>query len=177
MYLSLFTDFYVNEYNLSLVLFNIFVYLILVFLVFSIFFLFDLRFFKTLNEFKGFGGLSFVVYTLILSLMSFAGIPPLLGFVGKFLLFTYIFSHGNFVIFIIILFLNFFAIYFYFQNIRFLVSKSSEIYFNFTSFTATLDLPLIAFIVSLNIFNTLSIFFVADFLIFFSYWCSFLNIF
>ena len=58
-----------------------------------------------------------------------AGIPPLMGFVGKFLLFNFLFLSQKYIYIIVFSSLNFFSIYFYIQNLRFLVSKTQSMYF------------------------------------------------
>jgi NADH:ubiquinone oxidoreductase subunit 2 (subunit N) len=60
--------------------------------MFSIFFLFDLRYLKTLSDFKFIGGIKSLSVYIVILLMSFAGIPPLLGFASKFLIFLIFFK-------------------------------------------------------------------------------------
>ena len=83
-----------------------------------------MKYLKTLNELKFFGNLPLITTFLILMLLSFAGVPPLLGFLSKFLVFIYIVSKSNYLFLFIFIFSNMFVIYFYIQNLRFLVSKN-----------------------------------------------------
>jgi len=87
-------DFY-KEYVFALLLLNIFIYLSILINMFFIFFIFDIKYVKTLSELKFIGNLqSFSIYVVII-LLSFAGVPPLLGFTGKFLIFITLFSKSN----------------------------------------------------------------------------------
>ncbi len=108
------------------------------------------------------------------SLLSLAGMPPLLGFVGKFLLLIFLAYKNQFLLFIIFSIINLFMIYFYIQNLRFLVSKSSSNILNVRGYFAAIDLRLVNLVVVLNFFNIFGIFFFEDFLILINYWSSFL---
>ena len=155
-----------SDYGLSLVLINILVYICLLFSMFSLIFVFDLRFFRTLNELKSFGNLQFFLITCVLTLLSMAGVPPLSGFVSKFLMFIFIFLKKN--IFFVFFFsiINFFTIYFYIQNLRFLISKSNNFFFFFKKNYVYINFSLVYFLVIFNFFNFFGIFFIEDFLIF-----------
>jgi NADH:ubiquinone oxidoreductase subunit 2 (subunit N) len=76
-------------------LLNIYIYIFLLFNIFGLFFLFDLRYLRTLNELKNCGNITFISITLALILISLAGVPPLLGFIGKFLLFIFLIKSSN----------------------------------------------------------------------------------
>ena len=98
--------------------------------------------------------------------MSLAGLPPLAGFLGKLLLFVY-FLFKSYYLIGIILVLNMFMMFFYLQNLRFLVKKHNYInntsktylpYFNFNS---------IIYLIILNFLNIFSIFIFEDFILFF----------
>lgn len=168
--------FYYYEYGFSLILLNISIYLLLLFILFGILFLFDIRFFKTLNEFKGFGSFIFLSITVLVVLLSMAGIPPMFGFVGKFLMFIYFLSRQNYFIAIFFTFFNFFVIYFYIQNIKFMVAKTMSNYFILKNNFIFLNYNFIFFIVLFNFLNFFGIFFCEDLLFFFSYISLFLNL-
>jgi len=165
---------YLYEYGFSLILLNVTIYIILLLTIFGVLFLFDVRFFKTLNEFKGLGSLIFLSITTVIALLSMAGIPPMMGFVGKFLMFIYFLFKQNYFIAIFFTFFNFFIIYFYIQNIKFMVTKSSTNYFLIKNNFIFLNFNFIYIIILLNFINFFGIFFCEDFLIFFSYFSSFL---
>lgn len=157
-----------NEYFLSTISFNIFIYVLLVYNLFSLFFIFDVKYIKSLVELKDMNYVDGVTSCVILTFLSLAGIPPLLGFVSKFLLFIYFLVKVNLSIVIIIILFNFFVMFFYLQNIRFLVSKNPKIYFNIKNNFVFLDKSLILFIICLNLFSIFGILAVDDYLIFFN---------
>ena len=170
-------NYFYTEYVLSLFFFNIVIYISMLTLFFCLFFLFDLKFFKTLNELKGLANYTFITSSIIVLLLSIAGIPPLFGFVGKFLIFIFIFAKKQFFLIFFLIFFNFFAMYFYIQNLWFLVKKNngrtpfiiknSRVYLNFN---------LIYIIVSLNFLNLFGLFFTEDFLIYINHMFIFLFI-
>lgn len=168
--------FYYYEYGFSLILFNISIYILLLLTLFGILFLFDIRFFKTINEFKGFGSFIFLSITVVIVLMSMAGIPPMLGFVGKFLMFIYFLFKQNYFIATFFTFFNFFVIYFYIQNIKFMVTKTTSNFFLLKNNFIYLNYNFIYVLVLCNFLNFFGIFFCEDFLIFFSYISLFFNL-
>jgi len=115
-----------TEYAFGLFLYNILIYLVLVTTVVLLLFLFDLRLFKTLNELKNVGHLNFVTLVFVITLLSMAGLPPLAGFVGKFLLIMFVFLKKQYLLAVFLIIFNFFALYFYLQNIRFLIKKNKN---------------------------------------------------
>jgi NADH:ubiquinone oxidoreductase subunit 2 (subunit N) len=96
-----------------------------------------------------------------------SGIPPLAGFVGKFLLFNFLFFTQKYLVIILFSLLNFFSIYFYLQNLRFLISKTQPNYFLINGYYVYFNKGLINLIVFLNLFNFLNIFYFEDVLYFF----------
>ncbi len=164
------------EYGFSLLLINIIIYLLLLLILFGVFFLFDLNKIRTLNEFKNFSLYNFIYITLFFTLLSLAGMPPLLGFIGKFLLIIFLLFKNQYFLFFLFSFINLFMIYFYIQNLRFMVKKTKSNQVNFVNFKAHLEINNIFFLVFFSFLNIFSIFFFSDFLIIINYWSSFLNI-
>lgn len=154
-------------YGISIIYFNILVYVLILYLFFSVIFLYDVKKIKTLNNLKVFNKISFVSITVVLAFLSMSGIPPLAGFVGKFLLFNFLFFTQKYLFILVFSFLNFFSIYFYIQNLRFLISKTQPNYFLIGGYYVFFNKSLINTIVLLNIFNFLSIFYFEDILYFF----------
>jgi NADH:ubiquinone oxidoreductase subunit 2 (subunit N) len=156
-----------KEYIFSLLLLNVTVYLILLFNLFFIFFLFDVKYIKTLSELKFIGNVPSISIYVVIILMSFAGVPPLLGFSGKFLIFIAIFSKSNWLFLFFFGVVNIFLIYFYIQNFRFLSAK--RIYDKaLNSYNLTHNNTFVNILVYLNFFNLFSIFFIEELIIFFN---------
>lgn len=164
-----------NEYNLSILLFNIFSYIFILINVFLLFFLFDLKYIKTLNDLKFFGNLPLITTFIVILLLSFAGIPPLLGFVSKFLIFIFIITKNNYLFLFLFIFSNMFIIYFYIQNLRFVVSKSVNSKFFIKNKFVYLNKNLLLIFNIFNYLNIFSIFYFEEFLIYLNLICSFYN--
>jgi NADH-quinone oxidoreductase subunit N len=130
-------------------------------------FLYDIKKIKTLNNLKVFNKINFISVTVVLVFLSMSGIPPLAGFVGKFLLFNFLFFTQKYLVIILFSLLNFFSIYFYLQNLRFLISKTQPNYFLINGYYVYFNKGLINLIVFLNLFNFLNIFYFEDVLYFF----------
>jgi len=157
------------EYSIGLFLFNIFIYLLLLTIIILLLFLFDLRIFKSLNELKGVGNLPFITFTFMVTLLSMAGLPPLAGFIGKFMLIIFIFFKKQFLLVIFLLNFNFFSLYFYLQNARFLIKKhTTKTPFIFFKNYSYINMPFMSWIVLSTVFNFLNVFFIEDILIVFN---------
>ena len=89
-------------------------------LMFSTLFQFNLTNFKTLYSFANLPALHHSAKILTITLFSMAGVPPLLGFFAKVLIFTLLSDSSYFILFFLFFPLVFFGLYFYVQNIRFL---------------------------------------------------------
>ncbi len=153
---------------MGLLFLNVSIYVILLICVFGIIFLFDMRFFKTLNDLKNFWSFFFISIIIVLNLLSMAGIPPMLGFVGKFLMFLFFILKQNFFLAFLFSLTNFFIMYFYIQNIRFLISRSSSIFFLVKNSCVFFDFSIVYFLILVNFVNFFGIFFFNDFVLFFT---------
>jgi len=152
----------VNEFGLGLVFFNAGVYVYLLYTFFCILLLFNVAEFKTLNSLKNFGKLNVATITIIMVLLSVAGIPPLAGFVGKFLLLNFLFFKQFFYFAFIFSFVNFFTLYFYLQCLRFLIAKDQSNVFVLINMRAFLNTVTVTVVVLLNLFNFFGILFFVD---------------
>ena len=171
-FLKSFSFEYFNEYSFSLIMFNILSYIFILVNLFLIFFIFDMKYLKTLNELKFFGNLPLITTFLVLLLLSFAGFPPLLGFISKFLVFIYLISKSNFLFIFLFLFSNMFIIYFYIQNLRFLVSKNISNKFFLKNYSVYINNNIIYLFNFFNFFNICAIFYFEEFLIFLNFLTS-----
>ena len=158
------------EHCYSLVILNTVIYSSLLVYFFSVFFLFDFKVFKSLNEYKFFKTTGFFNTTIVIILMSLAGVPPLLGFFTKFFLFATLLSLNQILFFTLFLVLNLFIIFFYVQNIRFLVSKTPKNIFLFINFKVYLNFQLIKLLVFFN-FLTVSAFLYFEYILITIYQC------
>nr|QBI37881.1 NADH dehydrogenase subunit 2 [Tetrahymena rostrata]QGS65258.1 NADH dehydrogenase subunit 2 [Tetrahymena rostrata] len=165
-----------TSYGLSLLILNIINYLIVFLLIISIILLCDFSKFKSLNQFKEFNSYTFILYTLIFSILSMAGIPPLLGFTGKFLAILYASFKSQFLIIFFMTILNIFGMYFYIQNLRFTVKKNKSSILNYKNYYVNINYSIILNIVILNFLNIFGILFLNDVLIILNYITSFLFI-
>lgn len=171
-----FSNFFLYEFGISVLMLNVIVYVFLLFSIFIFFFLFDLTKFKSLSDFKKFGFLPYVSFSLVLILLSLAGMPPLMGFVSKFFIFLLLLLKNQFLFFFFFSILSLFGIYFYFQNIRFVITKELKNVYLVRNFYFFLDFKIVLLTVLLNFLNIFGIFFVEDFLIFLNFWVSFINV-
>lgn len=137
--------------------------------------MFDMKYIQTLSDLKKFNRIPYIHTYVVLIFLSLAGIPPLMGFLSKFLIFIYIFYKNNFLFFFIFIFVNMFIIYFYIQNLKFLVSKNIEIFF-FNKFGSFFFFKINNFLNLLNFFNILLFIYLEEFLIFINYSTSFILI-
>ncbi len=81
--------------------------------------------FKTLFSLSNFGSSNILTKLLSLSILSLAGVPPLLGFFSKIFVFVLISASSLFILFPTFFVLLFIGLYFYIQNLRFLNSTNS----------------------------------------------------
>src|SRR5690348_18084425 len=116
--------------------------------------MFDLKYIQSLSDLKKFNRVPYIHTYLTLIFLSLAGIPPLMGFLSKFLIFIYIFYKNNIFFFFIFIFGNMFIIYFYIQNLKFLVSKNIEVFF-IGKFNNSMFFRINNFLNFLNFFNIL----------------------
>lgn len=173
---SVWTNNDLNSYGLSILLLNVLNYLIVFMLIISIILLTDLSKFKSLNQFKEFNSYNFILYSLIFSLLSMAGIPPLLGFTGKFLAILFSVFKSQYILIIFMTILNIFGMYFYIQNLRFVVKKNKSSILNYKNYYVNINYAISLNIVLLNFFNFFGILFLSDFIIILNYITSFLFI-
>ena len=129
---------------------------------------YDIRFIKNLSDFKKFGVTFPFNLIFLITILSFAGIPPLFGFSIKLILFLLL-VNGSALIFIAILSLfNFFTLYFYIQNVRYVINDSkSNFYLYINNFVYISDTIVYTLLMSL-LLNLSGVLYLSDILIFFS---------
>lgn len=122
---------FTTAYGISILLVNLYIYIILLYTFFNVLFLFRVEKIISINILKSISKFNFVLNTFFLIILSMAGVPPLLGFLSKFLVFNFLFYKSSLLLIIIFSFMNFFSIYFYIQNIKFLIKKNFKNFFFF----------------------------------------------
>lgn len=132
--------------------FGLIAYLIILLNLFMIFFFFNISKLQVLLDLKILNSYNFFSISVILIFLSLAGMPPLLGFISKFLLLLVLFAQSHFFFIVIFFILNLFMIYFYIQNLRFLLRKS-----NLNLFMIVLNYPKLSYF-SFNLINFIHFF-------------------
>jgi NADH-quinone oxidoreductase subunit N len=162
-----------NNVIIGLILLNVILYLIILTNIFIIFFLHDTRALKTINEFKGIFSNNFYVILIVVAILSMAGMPPLLGFFGKFFIVIFFLKKGQFFLFGCFIILNVFVIYFYILNIRFLITKSNKSFFFLKNYTVYINFNFVCLSILFSILNIFGIFFLNDLVLYVNSLCSF----
>lgn len=167
-------SFIIDSYGLSILFFGIFSYVICLLLLFNVFFFFNLNRIRVLTDLKKIISSKFLIFSLVISLLIIAGIPPFLGFVSKLLLFLYLLTKNSNLILIFFTIINLFALYFYLQNVKYVISRAplNNTFFLLKKKNNTTDKFFI--LVFILIFSIFSIFFINDLLIVFVLWCCFI---
>lgn len=155
----------INLFGFSIFLLNILNYLVVFLLIITILLLTDTSRFKSLNQIKEFNGFGFIIYSIIFGLLSMAGIPPLLGFSGKFLAIMYSIRKYQYFLIIFILVISIFSMYFYIQNLRFSIKKDRQSIFNYRGYYININYVLILNTVLLSFINFFGVFFINDIII------------
>ena len=101
-----------------------FIYNITLVTVFWLLLLVIVKQFITLQSFNNLSFNSFSVFTMTVLLFSMAGVPPLLGFFSKLLVFVSSVNNDFFLLYTLLFLILFVGLYFYVQNIRFLHSTN-----------------------------------------------------
>lgn len=81
---------------------------------------------KTLYSLKDFKLNFFMLSTFIIILFSIAGVPPFIGFFSKLLILINLINSNFFFFYFFFFSLLFFGLYFYIQNMKYLMSNNNE---------------------------------------------------
>jgi len=155
-------DTYFYSCGINIIYINVYIYIFILYIFFCLLFLYNLEHIKTINNLKVLAKHSLVGSTIVLIILSLSGMPPLLGFIGKFLLFLFLFFSQKYIYIIVFSILNFFSIYFYIQNLRFLISKSQLDFFLICGFFIFFNKKITNNISLFNLINFFGIFYFED---------------
>ena len=167
--MSFFSEYITLNSSVSLIIFNIIVYLLLTLGLFSSILIIADKSYSTLNKFKLIQNYYFLFIFILLFLLSLAGVPPLLGFLGKFLLYIQLLAHKSYFLFFIFLLFNVFVLYFYIQNVRFMISKNTNKITTSFFLTNYLYDSIFLLLIVIMFFNIFGIFYFENFLIYINY--------
>lgn len=154
-------------YGIAIIYMNIYIYVYILYFFFSVIFLYDIKKIKTLTSLKVLNKYNFISISTVLIFLSMSGIPPLAGFIGKFLIFNFLFFSQKYMFVLLFSILNFFSIYFYIQNLRFIISKTQTNLFLVSGYYVFFSKNIINILVFLNFLNFFSILYMEDILYFF----------
>lgn len=117
-----------------ILIFNLYfsIYMYITMFIFTLIFLYSINFYNILNNSINFSLLytnNFKKINLFLFIGTFVGIPPLLGFFAKALLFVNLLFFQKYLFFIILILINVFLMVFYLQQLRFLQSNFKKNFF------------------------------------------------
>nr|APW82407.1 nad2_b [Laurentiella strenua] len=124
---------------------------------------------KSIYAFNKFKLNFFLTFSTTIALLSMAGVPPFTGFFSKLFILTLL-ANSNFTFFFVFFFiLLFLALYFYTQNLRFLLSSTNDaVPYTFEIFLRISTIYLI-FTLFICFFLIFGIFFLDDLILLFSW--------
>lgn len=152
---------YANTYNTESFYITTSIILLLYITLLVNFFLllnvFDSRYIKTLSDLKKFGTLFPFNFLLLILVLSFAGVPPLIGFTLKLIVFKFLITTGSTAYIVLLILFNFFTLYFYVQNTRYLLSKSTNNYYIYVNHISYLSESSMFFASVFCVLNTIGL--------------------
>ena len=111
------------EYSISIILLNVISHILIVVLIFSLIFFFNINRLNAFSDLKVFNVLNYAHLVLVLSILTLAGTPPLLGFTTKLIAILFLFKKCNYLYLFLFFFVNIFSVYFYIIIVRFITSQ------------------------------------------------------
>jgi NADH:ubiquinone oxidoreductase subunit 2 (subunit N) len=104
----------------------------------------------------------------LVTILSFAGIPPLFGFSIKLVLFLLIINSTALFYVLILAVFNFFTLYFYIQNVRYVVNNSPNNYYVYVNNFVLMSDTSMFFSMLFGLINITGILYLGDLSIFFN---------
>lgn len=162
----LITDYFVDLTYVAVITI-IMIYIFLVFTFFVLLNTFDAKYIKNLSDLKKMGVVFPFNLLFLILILSFAGVPPLFGFSVKLILFMLIINGtAVFYIFVLAIF-NFFTLYFYVQNVRYVINNSSNNFYVYMNHVVHISETTMFLLLSALLLNMGGILYLSDILIFF----------
>ena len=161
-YCSYLTNHYINEFIYLTTIFILVAYMFLIFTFFLLLNTFDTRFIKNLSDLKKFGTIFPFNFLFLITILSFAGVPPLFGFSIKLFVFLLLINSSALFYMTTLTLFNFFTLYFYIQNVRYIINNSpNNFYIYANNFVVLSDVVMFVLLFSLLI-NITGILYLAD---------------
>ncbi len=114
-------------YGIEASIYQIFAHAFMIIGTFAIILWLESKNIKTIDDYAGLGSRNRIAaFSLTIFMLSMIGIPPLMGFVGKFLLFTSAIDKGLLLLAVIAIFNSFLSIYYYAKVILSMYSKREK---------------------------------------------------
>jgi NADH:ubiquinone oxidoreductase subunit 2 (subunit N) len=155
-------DIFTMEHGATIIFVNIFSYFIVITFIFCLIFSFNSKIFNSLSDFKYFNIFSYAQLAFILSILALSGMPPFIGFVGKFLAIILLIKNFHYYSLCIFFIINAFALYFYIIILRFSTYQSISAYFLNNTYNFYINTFNIIIIIYLFIFISFNFFFYHD---------------
>jgi NADH-quinone oxidoreductase subunit N len=108
--------------------------------------------FRTLSELKCIASSGFLSFSFAVVLLSMAGVPPFLGFFVKVLIIKNLLANGLGFFFLVFLAIVFVALFFYVQNLRFVLTPTPANLVDAGNFEEKSTIAQTILIVTINIF-------------------------
>lgn len=111
------------------------------------FFLFNVKtaLLKSISQIYYFNNIFFFKFFILIFFLNFAGIPPLLGFFLKFLIFFFLFFKTNLIFILIFLGLNMATLFFYLSTVKSFVNKKQASILSSFNFFLRVELSFVFF--------------------------------
>lgn len=161
------TQYFVESIYVS-VLLIIAIYVFLVFTFFLLLNTFDLKYIKNLSDLKKFGIVFPLNLVFLMTILSFAGIPPLFGFSIKLMLFLIVIK-GTAIFYTVLLTLfNFFTLYFYIQNVRYVINNTTNVFYLYVNHFMYLSDTTMFVLLGGLLLNTVGVLYLPELIVFFT---------
>lgn len=167
----------IHEYIYAVIILNMLVYIYTITAFVSILILFNQSTLISTSQFGNINSIRFIKSSLVFVIFTLAGVPPTIGFLSKLLSCILIFNNNSIVFISIFLFINFFMLYFYIQQLLYLVTtKHNKEQYLWYRYAVYLDSTLLYNILLFMVLNLFGIFLLYDIYLYLLLINSYINI-